>query len=63
MRCRLASPTRTCFPSAIAPWRPACLHLAGSARPATVADVAVFLASDEARWLTGENIQAGGGVA
>ncbi|MER8429861.1 SDR family oxidoreductase [Mesorhizobium caraganae] len=28
-----------------------------------VADVAVFLASDEARWLTGENIQAGGGVA
>ncbi|MGX5827594.1 SDR family oxidoreductase [Mesorhizobium sp. 43Arga] len=31
--------------------------------PHDVADVAVFLASDEARWLTGENIQAGGGVA
>lgn len=30
--------------------------------PRDVADVAVFLASDEARWLTGENIQAGGGV-
>ena len=28
-----------------------------------VADVAVFLASDAARWVTGENIQAGGGVA
>lgn len=31
--------------------------------PRDVADVAVFLASYEARWLTGENIQAGGGVA
>ncbi|RWM11616.1 SDR family oxidoreductase [Mesorhizobium sp.] len=31
--------------------------------PRDVADVAVFLASDQARWLTGENIQAGGGVA
>ncbi|WP_214469839.1 SDR family oxidoreductase [Mesorhizobium sp. dw_380] len=31
--------------------------------PRDVADVAVFLASDEARWLTGGNIQAGGGVA
>ncbi|TGQ69726.1 SDR family oxidoreductase [Mesorhizobium sp. M00.F.Ca.ET.186.01.1.1] len=31
--------------------------------PRDVADVAVFLASDEARWLTGENFQAGGGVA
>jgi 3-oxoacyl-[acyl-carrier protein] reductase len=28
-----------------------------------VADVAVFLASDAARWVTGENVQAGGGVA
>ena len=28
-----------------------------------VAQVAVFLASDAARWVTGENIQAGGGVA
>jgi 3-oxoacyl-[acyl-carrier protein] reductase len=27
-----------------------------------VADVAAFLASDEARWVTGQNIQAGGGV-
>ncbi|MGX5844134.1 SDR family oxidoreductase [Mesorhizobium sp. ArgA1] len=31
--------------------------------PRDVADVAVFLAGNEARWLTGENIQAGGGVA
>ncbi|RWD72765.1 SDR family oxidoreductase [Mesorhizobium sp.] len=31
--------------------------------PRDVADVAIFLASYEARWLTGENIQAGGGVA
>jgi 3-oxoacyl-[acyl-carrier protein] reductase len=28
-----------------------------------VADVAVFLASDGARWVTGQNLQAGGGVA
>jgi 3-oxoacyl-[acyl-carrier protein] reductase len=31
-------------------------------RPADVADVAVFLASDEARWVTGQNLGAGGGV-
>src|SRR5262249_50263214 len=30
---------------------------------AEVADVAAFLASDGARWLTGQNVQAGGGVA
>ena len=30
--------------------------------PEDVADVALFLASDAARWVTGENIQAGGGV-
>jgi 3-oxoacyl-[acyl-carrier protein] reductase len=29
---------------------------------AEVAEVAAFLASDAARWLTGQNIQAGGGV-
>ena len=28
-----------------------------------VADAAVFLATDAARWITGENLQAGGGVA
>jgi 3-oxoacyl-[acyl-carrier protein] reductase len=30
--------------------------------PEDVADVAMFLASDSARWLTGQNVQAGGGV-
>jgi 3-oxoacyl-[acyl-carrier protein] reductase len=30
--------------------------------PEDVADVARFLASDEARWVTGQNVQAGGGV-
>jgi 3-oxoacyl-[acyl-carrier protein] reductase len=30
--------------------------------PQDVADVAKFLASDASRWVTGENIQAGGGV-
>lgn len=27
-----------------------------------VADVVAFLASDQARWLTGQNVQAGGGI-
>jgi 3-oxoacyl-[acyl-carrier protein] reductase len=31
-------------------------------QPEDVADVAVFLAGDEARWVTGQNIAAGGGV-
>jgi 3-oxoacyl-[acyl-carrier protein] reductase len=31
--------------------------------PEDVADVATFIASDAARWLTGQNVQAGGGVA
>ena len=31
--------------------------------PQEVADVSAFLASDASRWVTGENIQAGGGVA
>ena len=31
-------------------------------RPKDVADVAAFLASDAARWVTGQNLQAGGGV-
>src|SRR5262249_43179334 len=30
--------------------------------PEDVADVAAFLASDAARWVTGQNVQAGGGV-
>jgi 3-oxoacyl-[acyl-carrier protein] reductase len=30
--------------------------------PEDVADVATFLASDAARWVTGQNVQAGGGV-
>jgi 3-oxoacyl-[acyl-carrier protein] reductase len=30
--------------------------------PEDVADVAAFLASDAARWITGQNVQAGGGV-
>jgi len=27
-----------------------------------IADVVAFVLSDQARWLTGQNIQAGGGV-
>ena len=30
--------------------------------PMDVADVAVFLATDAARWVTGQNIGAGGGA-
>jgi 3-oxoacyl-[acyl-carrier protein] reductase len=30
--------------------------------PQDVADVSAFLASDAARWVTGQNLQAGGGV-
>lgn len=30
--------------------------------PEEVADVSAFLASDAARWVTGQNVQAGGGV-
>lgn len=32
-------------------------------QPADIADIAVFLASDEARWITGQNIAASGGVS
>jgi 3-oxoacyl-[acyl-carrier protein] reductase len=32
------------------------------AEPADIADIAAFLASDEARWVTGQNIGAGGGA-
>jgi 3-oxoacyl-[acyl-carrier protein] reductase len=31
-------------------------------QPNDIADVAVFLASDEARWITGALLQAGGGL-
>jgi 3-oxoacyl-[acyl-carrier protein] reductase len=32
------------------------------ADPKDVADIAVFLASDAARWVTGQNLGAGGGA-
>jgi 3-oxoacyl-[acyl-carrier protein] reductase len=31
-------------------------------QPADVADVVAFLASDDARWITGQNLQANGGI-
>jgi len=31
--------------------------------PKDIADVVAFIVSEEARWLTGQNIQAGGGIA
>ena len=30
--------------------------------PEDIADVVAFLASDEARWVTGQNLRANGGV-
>jgi len=30
--------------------------------PQDIADVVAFLVSDDARWLTGQNIHAGGGM-
>ena len=30
--------------------------------PEDIADVVAFLASDEARWITGQNIRANGGL-
>jgi 3-oxoacyl-[acyl-carrier protein] reductase len=32
------------------------------AAPKDIADIIVFLASDEGRWVTGQNICAGGGA-
>ncbi|MEI9891263.1 MAG: SDR family oxidoreductase [Caulobacteraceae bacterium] len=31
-------------------------------QPSDIADVAVFLASDDSRWLTGEKLSASGGL-
>lgn len=36
--------------------------LGRAGRPEDIADVVAFLASDDARWLTGENITASGGI-
>lgn len=36
--------------------------LGRTGRPDDIADIAVFLASDDARWLTGEQLLAGGGM-
>jgi 3-oxoacyl-[acyl-carrier protein] reductase len=30
--------------------------------PKDIADIVAFLVSEDARWLTGQNIQAGGGM-
>jgi 3-oxoacyl-[acyl-carrier protein] reductase len=36
--------------------------LGRAGQPQDIADIAVFLASDEARWLTGETLVASGGL-
>jgi len=36
--------------------------LGRSGQPDDIADIAVFLASDDARWLTGEKLTASGGL-
>jgi 3-oxoacyl-[acyl-carrier protein] reductase len=36
--------------------------LGRAGQPADIADIAVFLASDDSRWITGEYIRAGGGL-
>ncbi|GJE40836.1 3-oxoacyl-[acyl-carrier-protein] reductase FabG [Methylobacterium persicinum] len=36
--------------------------LGRAGRPDDIAGVVTFLASDDARWLTGENITASGGI-
>jgi len=36
--------------------------LGRTGQPDDIADIAVFLASDASRWLTGEKISAGGGL-
>jgi 3-oxoacyl-[acyl-carrier protein] reductase len=46
--------------------RELCLSLSPLGRlgaPKDVADVVAFLVSDQGRWITGDNLQAGGGVA
>jgi NAD(P)-dependent dehydrogenase (short-subunit alcohol dehydrogenase family) len=39
-----------------------CTRWAGSGGPRTIADVVAFLASDDARWVTGRVIDATGGA-
>lgn len=41
---------------------PAMSPLGRLGQPADIADVGAFLVSDDARWVTGQNLRVGGGM-